>query len=71
MLLLIRYLAEKKKPPHASRAEQVRHSGWYSFFQSLIDLTAQGQTADIDFRMTKFDSQLEIKAPPADQIGTG
>lgn len=34
-------------------------------------VTAQGQTADIDFRMTKFDSQLEIKAPPADQIGTG
>src|SRR5438270_199382 len=42
MCSLMRYLALKKKPPHWSRTLQLRHSGWYSFFQSLIDLTAHG-----------------------------
>ena len=47
MWSLILCLAEWKKPPQRATIAQFWHSEWYSFFQSLMDLTANGQSAPL------------------------
>ena len=78
-----RVMAEKVPPDQRAQMQQAIDAGvdqipldiWVDAQGRPVKLTdtvtAQGQTANVEFQLNKFDQNLQVKPPPADQVDQG